>query len=125
MEIRAGLCFPIALPGNAFSSEISFDFEQNEYGDRQVSYYAISTRNRKLGCGLNLKHDIGNLYYSIQPKYSWGTLYNEDWKEYALLLGAAWQMNRASLFEFSVNPRGEYLSHLDWRFNLNINIQLN
>ncbi|MDD2331120.1 MAG: hypothetical protein PHI68_00555 [Candidatus Cloacimonetes bacterium] len=119
------LQLPYRTPtGNAFSSELSFEFELNEYGDRDAGFYAIATRNRKLGCGLNIKHDIGNIYYTIQPKYSWGSLYDDDWQEYALLIGVAWQMNPASLLELSLNPRGEFLDKLDWRINLSINIQL-
>jgi hypothetical protein len=28
---------------NAFSSELSFEFELNEYGDRDAGFYAIAT----------------------------------------------------------------------------------
>ena len=108
----------------AFSAESYLEFEQGEYGEQEASYYLISTKNRKLSCGLNLKHDIQDLYYTIQPRYSWGTLYSAEWREYSMLIGSAWNVSPSSLVELSVNPTGESIRNLDWRISLSISIQL-
>lgn len=104
--------------GNAFSTELSFQFEQNEFGYQVDDYYLISTKNRKFISQINLKYDIQDLYIFIQPKYSWGT-----WKEYSLLLGMAGQFNNTSVVEFSFNPIGTTLSELDYRFSFNLKLQ--
>lgn len=100
---------------NAFRTDISFGYERNEYAGHDGSQYLINYKNTRLSAGLTLKHDIGNLYYIIQPQYTWGT-----WKEYKLLLGLAWKFTSNSLLEFSLNPSGESVSDLDWRTSVNL-----
>lgn len=105
---------------NAFLTDFSFAFEQNEYADYNLDteHYLINFKNQRYTAALTLKHDIRDIYYIIQPKYSWGT-----WTEYNLLLGLAWKFNNDSLLEFSLNPLGETLDSLDWRTSVNLNLQ--
>ncbi|MDP2173494.1 MAG: hypothetical protein Q8J62_06940, partial [Candidatus Cloacimonadaceae bacterium] len=103
----------------ALMTDMFFGYEQNEYGDMLSSgVYSIDLKNKRYSAGFTLKHDIQNLYYILEPKYSWGS-----WKEYYLLIGAAWQFNNQSLLEFSVNPVGDILDKLDWRTTVNLNLR--
>jgi len=106
--------------GNAFLTDFSFAFEQNDYADYDTltDIYVINFKNRRYITTLTLKHDIQDFYYIIQPRYSWGT-----WTEYNLLLGLAWQFNNLSLLEISVNPTGEKIKSLDWRTSISLNLQ--
>lgn len=101
--------------GNAFLADLSFGFERNEYADFNGQIYEINFKNTRYTAALTLKHDIQNLYYIIQPQYSWGT-----WTEYNLLLGLAWKFAEASLLEFSLNPVGDSLDNLDWRSSVSL-----
>jgi len=101
--------------GNAFLADLSFGFERNEYADFNGQIYVIDFKNTRYTAALTLKHDIQNLYYIIQPQYSWGT-----WTEYNLLLGLAWKFTEASLLEFSLNPVGDSLDNLDWRSSVSL-----
>lgn len=107
-------------PGNAFLTKLSFDYERNEYADYDLEQdlYTINFKNDRFTSELTVKHDIGDFYYIVQPKYSWGT-----WREYSLLAGLAWNFNNSSLLEFSLNPQGEALSDLDWRASANLKLQ--
>ncbi len=75
----------------------------------------INFKNTRYTAGITLKHDIDDLYYIIQPKYSWGT-----WREYNLLLGLAWKFTDSSLLELSLNPVGDSLENLDWRSSISL-----
>lgn len=101
--------------GSAFVANLSFGFERNEYADHDGRAYIINFKNDRYTAGLSFKHDINNLYYIIQPRYSWGT-----WTEYGLLLGLAWNYNENSLLEFSLNPVGNKLDDLDWRCSVSL-----
>lgn len=105
---------------NAFLTDFSWAFEQNEYADfiPENSHYSIKIKNQRYTAAITLKHDIQDIYYIIKPKYSWG-----KWVEYNLLLGLAWKFNEDSLLEFSLNPQGETLKSLDWRTSVNLKLQ--
>lgn len=100
---------------NALRADLSFGYERSEYADHDGSQYLINYKNTRYSAGLTLKHDIGNLYYIVQPRYSWGT-----WQEYNLLFGLAWKFTSQSLLEFSLNPNGEALDQLDWRTSVSL-----
>ncbi len=104
--------------GNALSTELSFAFEQNDFGYKIEDYYSISSKNRKYTGQFNIKYDIEDIYIFIQPRYSWGT-----WTEYSSIFGLAGHFNRESTFEFTLNPTGDELDNLDWRLSLNLNLQ--
>ena len=101
--------------GSAFVANLSFGYEHNEYADYDGRAYVINFKNDRYTAGISFKHDINNLYYIIQPRYSWGT-----WTEYGLLLGLAWNYNENSLLEFSLNPVGNKLDDLDWRCSVSL-----
>ena len=101
--------------GNAFLADITLGFERNEYADFDGQLYVINFKNTRYSAAFTLKHDIQDLYYIIQPQYSWGT-----WTEYNLLLGLAWQFTESSLLEFSLNPVGDSLHDLDWRSSVSL-----
>ncbi len=101
--------------GNAFMADVGFGFERNEYADFNGQLYVINFKNTRYTAGITLKHDIDDLYYIIQPKYSWGT-----WREYNLLLGLAWKFTDSSLLELSLNPVGDSLENLDWRSSISL-----
>ncbi len=101
--------------GDVFMADVGFNFERNEYADFNGQAYVINFINTRYTAGLTLKHDIDNLYYIIQPKYSWGT-----WQEFNLLLGLAWKFNDSSLLELSLNPVGATISDLDWRTSISL-----
>jgi len=101
--------------GSAFVTNLSFGYEHNEYADYDGRAYVINFKNDRYTAGISFKHDINNLYYIIQPRYSWGT-----WTEYGLLLGLAWNYNENSLLEFSLNPVGNKLDDLDWRCSVSL-----
>lgn len=104
---------------NALMTDLFYAYEQNEYGDMMnTGIYSIDFKTKRYSTGFTIKHDIQNLYYIIEPKYSWGS-----WTEYSLLLGAAWQFNNLSLLEISVNPVGDSLDTLDWRTSANLNLR--
>ena len=120
---RSGDSRWLALPyrksnGNIVKMEISYQYEQNEYGDKSGEYYNISTKIKRHVADIVFKYEIQNFYYTLQPKYSWGT-----WKEYAMLLGVAWQFNRESIIEMSINPFGESPKELDWQMTFNVNMR--
>lgn len=101
--------------GNAFLADLSFGFERNEYADFNDQLYVVNFKNTRYTTSLTLKHDIYNLYYIIQPQYSWGT-----WTEYNLLLGLAWKFTDSSLLELSLNPVGDSLQNLNWRSSVSL-----
>lgn len=101
--------------GNALLADLSFGFERNEYADYNGQSYVIGFKNTRYTTAFTLKHDIQNLYYIIQPQYSWGT-----WTEYNLLLGLAWKFTEAALLEFSINPVGDSFDNLDWRSSVSL-----
>ena len=101
--------------GNALLADLSFGFERNEYADYNGQEYVIGFKNTRYSAAFTLKHDIQDLYYIIQPRYTWGT-----WIEYNLLLGLAWKFTDSSLLEFSLNPVGDSLSNLDWRSSVSL-----
>jgi len=120
---RSGDSKWLALPyrksnGNTIKMELSYQYEQNEYGDKAGDYYNISTKIKRHVADVVFKYEVQNFYYTLQPKYSWGT-----WKEYAMLLGVAWQFNRESLIELSINPFGESPKELDWQMSFNVNMR--
>ncbi|MFA6721423.1 MAG: hypothetical protein WCR92_08425 [Candidatus Cloacimonadaceae bacterium] len=100
---------------NALLADLSFGFERNEYADFNGQIYVINFKNTRYTAAATLKHDIRQLYYIIQPRYSWGT-----WKEYSLLFGLAWKFTDSSLLEFSLNPVGDSLDNLDWRSSVSL-----
>ncbi len=100
---------------SAFLTDLSFGYERNEYADYDGTQYLINYKNTSYTAAVTFKHDIGDLYWILQPKYMWGT-----WKEYNLLLGCAWKFTSNSLLEFSLNPVGEDLENLDWRTSVSL-----
>ena len=110
------MLIPYRNPGaSAFMVDWQFGYEHNEYADYDGSAYLIDFKNTKYSASMTLKHDIRDLYYILQPKYSWGT-----WKEYELLLGLAWKISDSSMFEVSINPKGDAIRSLDWRTTINL-----
>ncbi|MCB5260691.1 MAG: hypothetical protein M0Q19_04170 [Candidatus Cloacimonetes bacterium] len=103
--------------GSAFSSNMEFSYEENQYADKQDEFYNINNKNRNYIVGITLKHDIDNFYYSIAPRISWGT-----WKEYSLSAGIYWTFNNASFIEFSLTPISENLEAIDVRSAINLSV---
>ncbi len=113
------LRLPYSMPSsNAFSTELSFGFEQHDFGYKIDDYYSITSRNHKYTGQVTIKYDIEDVYVYLQPKYSWGT-----WKEYSAILGLAGHFSNDSFFEFTLNPVGEDMDSLDWRLSLNLSLQ--
>jgi hypothetical protein len=100
---------------SAFLTDLSFGYERNEYADYNGWVYSINFKNTRYTAKLTLKHDIQDIYYIIQPQYSWGT-----WQEYEMLVGFAWKFTDISLLEFSLNPQGEYIDDLDWHTTVSL-----
>jgi len=119
---RAGDEYWLALPyrshsGSAFLSDINFSYEENQYGEKQGEYYNIRSKNRRYLAGLTIKHDIDTFYYSLAPRYSWGT-----WKEYSLTAGTYWTFDNGSYVELSLSPISEDFKEIDWRSSINLSI---
>ncbi len=100
---------------NAFMTDLSFAYERNEYGDYNGSLYVIDFKNIRYTTTLTLKYDIDDIYYILQPKYTWGT-----WQEYNMLIGFAWKFTNNSLMELSLNPTGDSINDLDWRTSISL-----
>ncbi|PKN73041.1 MAG: hypothetical protein CVU50_04600 [Candidatus Cloacimonetes bacterium HGW-Cloacimonetes-3] len=105
-------------PDNALLIDMNYAFEENQYADEVADYYSLHTKNRRYTAAISLRHDIKTLFWTLTPKYTWGT-----WQEYSLLFGVAWQFNNASLVELSVSPYGVTTEELDWRSSLNLNLR--
>ncbi len=72
-----------------------------------MQVFTLSPPEPQTGLRIEYQHDIGNIYYTIQPKYSWGSLYDDD--------GRICITNRSSLanesgfpIELSLIPRGNF-----------------
>lgn len=104
--------------GSAFLIDLGYAYEENQYADQVGDYYNINTKNRKYLARLNLKHDIGDFYYSLSPEYSWGT-----WEEYSLVAGANWNFNHGSYLELTLSPVSEDLQDINWRSSVNLSIR--
>lgn len=104
--------------GSAFLIDLGYAYEENQYADQAGAYYNINTKNRKYQASLNLKHDIGDFYYSLSPMYSWGT-----WKEYSLVAGANWNFNQGSYLEVTLSPVSEDLQEINWRSSVNLSLR--
>ncbi len=104
--------------GSAFMINLGYAYEENQYADQAGEYYNINTKNRKSLASLNLKHDIGDFYYSLSPQYSWGT-----WVEYSLVAGASWNFNNGSFLEVTLSPVSEDLEDINWRSSVNLSIR--
>ncbi|MDD2423442.1 MAG: hypothetical protein PHG34_04460 [Candidatus Cloacimonetes bacterium] len=104
--------------GSAFLIDIGYSYEENQYADQVGEYYNINTKNRKYQASLNLKHDIGDFYYSLNPGYSWGT-----WIEYGLVAGASWSFNQGSYLEVTLSPVSEDLQKINWRSSVNLSLR--
>ncbi|MDD2544202.1 MAG: hypothetical protein PHC57_07210 [Candidatus Cloacimonetes bacterium] len=104
--------------GSAFMAELTFAYEENQYAQQMERYYQINTKNRRYQASLNIRHDIGEFYYSIKPQYIWGT-----WKEYSVIAGFNWRFNNKSYLEFTLTPIAEELSSIDWRSSVNLNLR--
>lgn len=104
--------------GSAFMADFTFAYEENQYAQRQDDYYTINTKNRRYQAMLTIRHDIGDLYYSIRPQYIWGT-----WKEYSVVAGFNWQFNNQSYLEFTLTPISEELPEIDWRSSVNLSLR--
>jgi hypothetical protein len=104
--------------GSAFMADITFAYEENQYAQKQDDYYTINTKNRRYQAMLTIRHDIGDLYYSIRPQYIWGT-----WKEYSVVAGFNWQFNNQSYLEFTLTPISEELPEIDWRSSVNLSLR--
>jgi len=107
-----------AVTGSSLLLDLSVGYERSEYGDKQDEIYVINSLTEKYSASVSLRRDIPSLYYTLQPKYSWGS-----WREYSLLLGVAWKFNGASSLELSLAPYGETLSSLDWRTTASLNMR--
>jgi hypothetical protein len=104
--------------GSAFLIDLGYAYEENQYADQEGNFYNISTKNRKYQASLNLKHDIGDFYYSLSPQYSWGT-----WIEYSLVAGASWNFNHGSYLEVTLSPVSEDLQQINWRSSVNLSLR--
>lgn len=104
--------------GSAFMADISFAYEENQYADKEDSYYLIHTKNRRYQAMLTLRHDIGEFHYSLIPQYVWGT-----WQEYSMVAGFNWQFNNQSYFEITLTPVSEKLPDIDWRSSVNLSLR--
>lgn len=103
--------------GRALSTELAFSQELNQFGYKVGDYYEVGITNRKNSLSWNLKYDIDDVYIFIQPRYSWGT-----WTEYSGIIGISGELNSGSVFEITLNPIGDQLKQLDWRFSFNLNL---
>lgn len=97
--------------------DLSYGYEENQYGNQLGSYYTIDSKNRKYMTSITLKHDIGNFYYSISPGMNWGT-----WTEYNLEAGIYWTFDNGSYIEATLMPNSEDMIKIDWRSSINLNL---
>lgn len=119
---RAGDEHWITLPyrgnsGSAFLCDIGFSYEENQYGEKMGEFYDIRSKNRIYLAELTIKHDIDTFYYSLAPRYRWGT-----WTEYSITAGTYWSFNDGSYLELSLSPISEDLKEIDWRSSINLSL---
>ncbi|MDD3235879.1 MAG: hypothetical protein PHH43_06090 [Candidatus Cloacimonetes bacterium] len=105
-------------PDNALLVDMSYAYEENQYADEVGDHYNLHAKNRRHTASFSIRHDIKSFFWTLTPKYSWGT-----WQEYSALLGFAWQFNNNSLVELSISPYGNTTDNLDWRSTLNLNLR--
>ncbi|HCX59205.1 MAG TPA: hypothetical protein DG355_00910, partial [Candidatus Cloacimonas sp.] len=79
--------------------------------------YDIRSKNRIYLAELTIKHDIDTFYYSLAPRYRWGT-----WTEYSITAGTYWSFNDGSYLELSLSPISEDLKEIDWRSSINLSL---
>jgi hypothetical protein len=104
--------------GSSFLVDLGYAYEENQYADKREDYYALHTKYRRYTATLSLRQDIRSFFWTLTPKYSWGT-----WKEYSAVFGWAWEFNNSSIFEFSLSPYAEDISQIDWRSTINLNLR--
>lgn len=105
-------------PHNSRLIDIGYAYEENQYADDKGSFYEMHTKNRRHTASLSFRYDIRSFYWSITPKYSWGT-----WTEYDLLAALAWEFDNGSTVEFTLSPYGEKADELDWRSSFALNLR--
>ncbi|MDD2228343.1 MAG: hypothetical protein PHY48_02905 [Candidatus Cloacimonetes bacterium] len=105
-------------PDNALLIDMSYAYEENQYADEVADHYDLHAKNRRHTAALSIRHDVRSLFWTLTPRYSWGT-----WQEYNALLGFAWQFNNNSIVELSISPYGNAMDNLDWRSTLNLNLR--
>jgi len=105
-------------PHNSRRLDFGYAYEENQYADDKGSFYEMHTKNRRHTASLGYRHDIRKFYWSLTPRFSWGT-----WTEYSALADIAWEFNNGSQIEFSLSPYAEDLSEIDWRTALNLNLR--
>lgn len=105
-------------PHNALSCDLGFAYEENQYANERTGYYEIYAKNKRWTSSLSLRQDIGSFYWSLTPKYSWGT-----WTEYSAQLALAWEFNNRSQIHFSLSPYAEELEDINWRSAANLNLR--
>lgn len=105
-------------PDNAFQIDLGYAYEENQYADQNNNHYDLHTKYRRYTSTLSLRQDVRSFFWTLTPKYSWGT-----WKEYSLVLAWAWEFNNASLIEFTISPYGEDIAQIDWRSTVNLNLR--
>lgn len=101
----------------AFRMDIGYKWERIETSTKEDDVYIVNGIEDKQTLSCMLQKQYGIVICQLYPKYSWG-----NWREYNLLLSAAWQLNRDSVAEFSLNPVGPELHDLDWRIYCSINL---
>jgi len=105
-------------PHNAFQLDLGYAYEENQYANQKDGYYELYAKNRRWTASLGIRHDIGSFYWTVSPKYSWGT-----WTEYSGELACAWEFNNGSLIDLSLAPYAENLNNIDWRSSVSLNLR--
>jgi hypothetical protein len=105
-------------PNNAVSLDLGFAYEENQYANERTGFYELYTKNKRWTSSLSLRQDIGSFYWSLTPKFSWGT-----WTEYNAELALAWEFNNQSQVYFSLSPYAEDLADINWRSSTNLSLR--
>jgi hypothetical protein len=101
----------------ALRMDLGFVWEKTETAAKSGNVYEINGVDERQTLGFTLQKQLGIAIWQAQPKYSWG-----NWKEYSFLLSTAFQLNRESVAEISINPVGPDLKDLDWRLYCSVNL---
>jgi len=105
-------------PDNALRLDFGFAYEENQYATEKTGYYQLNTKNRKWVGSVSFRHDIRSFYWSLTPKYTWGT-----WTEYAAVFAWAWEFNNLSIVEFNLSPYGDSPDNIDWRSSVTLSLR--
>jgi len=101
----------------AFRMDVGYSWERIETSTKEEDIYIVNGIEDKQTLSCLLQKQYGIVICQLYPKYSWGY-----WREYNCLLSAAWQLNKDSIAELSLNPIGPELNNLDWRISCSINL---